>query len=462
MDTIKRYRRLPDGPAQKRAVDADQIPMTDTVVDPLVDCAEPPKPLPPMPPRPTDDSVPRIAEYLGAIGRGLILAGIVVMLFVVFQLWGTNLQEARAQDGLRDDLTERLDAAADGVDTSLLARPVLDPEPTPLAEPADTDEALADDAAAIQVDEGQDVSTATVPPEVEDELLAALFPADGDALAQIEISSIEVDKVVVRGVAVADLRRGPGHYSQTSLPGNAGNAAIAGHRTTYGAPFNRIDELLPGDEITVTSVQGEFTYRVLDPTVAYADHLDQVEAIGAAHIIVKPSAVWVLGDFGDDRLTLTACHPKLSSRQRIIVAAELVDDAVEFPDWAQEAEAERAAADADEARLGADDTTDTMPVNDNPVLGDSGVGDEGTDAGATTEAAAPDLDEGLGGERDAIPPAAAWMIGAIAFWYLGGRLGERFATGLPGRLGLRFVGLVPALVCLWFSFELIDRALPAA
>ncbi|MEM9519740.1 MAG: sortase [Actinomycetota bacterium] len=423
------------------------------------------------------DVVPRAAVVLGAVGRALILTGVIVFLFIAFQLWGTNLQEARAQDGLRDDFSARLEILADQLDSLEVALPVADDvtlDDTPAdAATAPTEPAAADPtapAADPTTDPGDGSPAAPALPAVDDELLNLLFPEDGDALAQIKIPSIEVDKVVVRGVAVADLRKGPGHYSQTSLPGNPGNASIAGHRTTYGAPFNRIDELVPGDEITVTSVQGTFTYRVLDPRVAYADYLDEIESIGDGHIIVRPSAVWVLGDFGDDRLTLTACHPKLSSRQRIIVAAELVDDAVELPAWAVEAETARQAAD-DETQLGANGTTDTVPANDDPVIAeaseiaesDTATGNaepvEATDAVATESA--PDLDEGLSGERDAIPPAAAWMGAAVLFWFAGGRFGKVYATGWTGRLGMRMIGLVPASMCLWLSFELIDRALPA-
>ncbi|MEM8706147.1 MAG: sortase, partial [Actinomycetota bacterium] len=296
--------------------------MTD-VLDPPAEAVDPgPEPAPATTPAP----VPRLARILGAAGRGMIVAGIVVLMFVVFQLWGTDIQEARAQDDLESALDDRFETAAAEFDPSLFARPVAAE-----ADPAD-DDPVIDDAD----DPTDDVAAAptTTAPEVDEALLALLFPDDGDALAKIEIPSIEVDKIVVRGVAVADLRKGPGHYSQTSLPGNPGNSSIAGHRTTYGSPFNRVDELQPGDEITVTSVQGEFTYRVMDPTIAYADDLDRVLEVGPGHIIVDPSATWVLGDFGDDRLTLTACHPKLSSRQRIIVTAELVDDAVELPEWA--------------------------------------------------------------------------------------------------------------------------------
>ncbi len=385
-------------------------------------------------------STPRLAIVLGNVGRAMILAGIVTFLFVGFQLWGTDIQEARAQDGLRADLGERFDAAA-GVLEDLLAAPTTTtPDPESVETPA--------------------VGVATLPPPSstlpgghDPDVLALFFPEDGDALSRIEIPAIDLDKVVVRGVAVADLRKGPGHYSQTSLPGNAGNASIAGHRTTYGAPFNRIDELVPGDEITITSIQGEFTYRVMDPLIAYADHLEQVDAVGEGHIIVRPSATWVLQDFGDDRLTLTACHPKLSSRQRIIVAAELVTDVVALPDWVLEAQSERETAAisiADEAQPADDGSADSDSTAD---------GDDGSTAEPTTPAA--DLDEGLNGERGAIPGAAMWMLAGLAFWYAGGWFGRRRKSGRGGRLALRLVGFVPAVLCLWFSFEMIDRALPA-
>lgn len=430
--------------------------MTEIVVDPST--PDEPEPSPAAKPE-----VPLLARVLGVTGRALMFAGVVVFLFAAFQLWGTNLQEARAQDDLRTELSDRFQTISTAFDPALLTAPVVDPpDDDGGAATGDTDADSAQPTTSVPVA----VPTTTVP-EVNDELLALLFPEDGDALAQIQIPSIEVDKVVVNGVAVADLRKGPGHYSQTALPGNAGNASIAGHRTTYGAPFNRIDELQPGDEITVTSIQGEFTYRVLDPNLAYVDNLDQVEAVGAGHIIVRPSATWVLGDFGDDRLTLTACHPKLSSRQRIIVAAELVDDAVAIPEWAIQAEAsrriERAEAPPEPGDLGADETNGS----DDPVVGTEATAPD-HDTPTTTsisdldsETAAPDLDEGLSGERDAIAPAAAWMLAAIGFWYAGGWAGRRVDATWRGRLGLRLVGLLPAAICLWFSFELIDRALPA-
>ena len=81
-------------------------------------------------------------------------------------------------------------------------------------------------------------------------------------MATIRIPKIGVDKAVIQGVGVPDLKKGPGHYPSTPLPGQPGNAAIAGHRTTYGAPFYRLDELAPGDKILVATKQGHFEYKV--------------------------------------------------------------------------------------------------------------------------------------------------------------------------------------------------------
>jgi len=104
---------------------------------------------------------------------------------------------------------------------------------------------------------------------------------------------------------VDDLRRGPGHYPATPLPGQRGTVGIAGHRTTYGAPFRRIDKVRPRDEIVVTMPYGTFTYRVERTR------------------IVKPTAVWVTDRVSFDRLILSACHPLYSAAKRIVVFARL-------------------------------------------------------------------------------------------------------------------------------------------
>ena len=129
----------------------------------------------------------------------------------------------------------------------------------------------------------------------------------GDPFARIIIEDINLEAIVVEGTGTAQLRQGPGHYVGTPLPGQPGNVALAGHRTTYGMPFHDIDRLEPGDEIILETIQGErFTYEVTDTQ------------------IVLPTATEVIQDFGDSRLTLTSCHPKDSSRERIVVTAHLV------------------------------------------------------------------------------------------------------------------------------------------
>ena len=210
----------------------------------------------------------RLARVLGAIGRVCITAGVLILLFVAYQLWGTGIREAQAQNRLET--------------SSRSAR---------RGRPPRRRRGHHHDGARRTTEPG----ARRRPP-----------PADGDAVAQLRIPAIGVDKIVVEGVEVADLKKGPGHYPDSPLPGQPGNAAIAGHRTTYGAPFNRLDELEQGDEILVTTVQGSFRYEVRE------------------QLIVNPDQVEVLDDFGDDRLTLTACHPKYSARQRIVVVAALI------------------------------------------------------------------------------------------------------------------------------------------
>jgi sortase A len=142
---------------------------------------------------------------------------------------------------------------------------------------------------------------------------AACQIRDGDSLTRIRIPDIEVDVVVVEGVSASALRAGAGHYPSTPLPCEAGNVAIAGHRTTYGRPFHDLDLLDPGDEIHVQIPIGECTYRVVD-----------VDGDGNGHSIVSPNDVGVIAGTSDNRLTLTTCHPKGSARQRLIITAELV------------------------------------------------------------------------------------------------------------------------------------------
>jgi len=204
-----------------------------------------------------------VREAIGFIGRALITVGILVLLFVGYQLWGTSWFEARAQDDLTAEFEAKLAAA---------------PSTTAAPDPA-----------------------VTTPPVVTQ-------PLTGEAVAIIRIPKIGVDRTVVSGIGRDDLRKGPGHYPNTPMPGQIGNAAIAGHRTTYGAPFFDLAELMEGDEINVQTITGEYTYRVV------------------RSFVVNPNQVEVLAPTSTPTLTLTTCEPKYSAAKRLIVQAELVPE----------------------------------------------------------------------------------------------------------------------------------------
>ncbi|HUG88204.1 MAG TPA: class E sortase [Actinomycetota bacterium] len=199
-------------------------------------------------------SSPRADSRRGGIGsrivRGagwtLITAGVLVALFVVYELFVTDLITARHQATLRDDLARQFRST--------------DPEGQPR-------------------------------------------PIAGRGLAILRIPRIELDAVVVEGVGLEDLKKGPGHYPTTPLPGERGNVGIAGHRTTYGKPFWSLDELRVGDEIFLRTSEGEFVYEVRWKRV------------------VLPSQAEVLDPTGRPGLTLTTCEPKFSAARRLIVRA---------------------------------------------------------------------------------------------------------------------------------------------
>jgi sortase A len=129
----------------------------------------------------------------------------------------------------------------------------------------------------------------------------------GDAIGHIDIPHIGASFDIVQGTDEGSLEKGPGHYPGTALPGLGRTVAVAGHRTTYLAPFRHIDSLHPGDRIVLSMPYGKFTY-----VVQYRQ-------------IVLPTALWVTKDVGYERLVLSACNPLYSAAQRIIVFARLAD-----------------------------------------------------------------------------------------------------------------------------------------
>lgn len=218
------------------------------------------------------DGVRRVVRTLGEL---LVTAGVVVLLFCFYELEVTGIYTAKEQTKLGEDLQHAWTA------------PEVPSLPGQPSRPVD------------------------------------VVPPFGDALARIYLPRLGRDyrKVVVEGVGHEDLKKGPGHLPGTALPGQLGNVVISGHRTTYGAPFNRVDELRVGDAIVVETRTTWFTYRVTGLTV------------------VAPTAVEVTypvpgraGATPTQRLlTLTTCNPKYSAQTRLIVRALLQSPLAKAP-----------------------------------------------------------------------------------------------------------------------------------
>jgi sortase A len=209
----------------------------------------------------------RLHTFLRGLGQTLITSGVVILLFVVYELWFTGFATARDQHDLRNAIENEWESGHGG-------------------------------------------SYAT-----KEDLLRPIPIGSGVAVIRIPRLGHDWAKVVVEGVGVHDLRKGPGHYPGTQLPGQVGNFVISGHRTTYGAPFNRIDELKKNDAIVIETRDTWYTYRV--------DHTE----------IVKPTTIEVTYPVPHDRdakptkamITLTSCNPKYSARTRIIVFGVLAE-----------------------------------------------------------------------------------------------------------------------------------------
>lgn len=222
-------------------------------------------------------------ERVVALGLcvGLGLFGLTTVGTALWQLWLSDVYTQREQQALLDEL----DAADSPTFVSASGQSLLSM------------------AAATSTTAGPaPAETTTTLPGPDPYAVPA-----GEPVARITAPKIGLDWAVVAGVGVPELKKGPGWMPGTPAPGEAGNSVISGHRTTYGAPFNRIDELAPGDQIIV-SLPGR-------PDAVY-------EVRG--QLIVTAKDVWVAAPTGGARLTLTSCHPKGSARQRIIVQAELI------------------------------------------------------------------------------------------------------------------------------------------
>jgi sortase A len=194
-----------------------------------------------------------------SVGELCITAGLVVLLFVAYELWGTGAYTQAQQHKLGDELTRTWNTSAGKVTTERVRL--------------------------------------------------------GHGLALIRIPRLgkSFRYVIIEGVSVADLRKGPGHYPGTALPGQVGNFVVSGHRTTYSAPFNKLGELDRGDEILIDTRDDQYVYKVTDRRIVKPTEVD-VTAPVPFHPGRRPT---------DRMITLTTCHPKYSAAKRMIIFGEL-------------------------------------------------------------------------------------------------------------------------------------------
>ncbi len=366
----------------------------------------------------------KAADVANTVGRLLVGTGLLVLSFAVFQLWGTGLAEAQAQGDLEGEFETML---AD------------------ISQPSPTGADLAPDIAP----ELGAVNETDHTPFVR-QVRAGQLPEVGQAAGRIYIPALGVEKTIVHGVSRDDLRLGPGHYPDTPWPGQKGNAAIAGHRTTHGAPFLNLDRLAPGDDIFVHTIQGVFHYQV-------QSHEDQW-GHDQGHFIVEPHQVNVLDDFDDNRLTLTACHPRYSAALRLIVTAELISEpaptlAAPNPGLPDELASEPVSASEPEQVQ-----ADELAYSDTSDEGETATADSPNASGA--DAAKSDqpttVAESLGWQPHHWPTTALWAALTSFISLLAAVAGRRW-----GRWPAYTMAAAPFLYCLFWTFTFLDKMLPA-
>lgn len=205
---------------------------------------------------------------IGGLGDILVTAGLVLLLFVAWQLWWTDVEANRAQGGTVQALAQDFGRTAEA--TAPASTPNVNPKPVRF----------------------------------------------GEAFAIVRIPRLGEDyaRPLLEGTDYETLKKGLGHYQDTAAPGEMGNLAIAGHRTTYGRPLHDVDALRKGDKIVVETKTGYTVYAVDRHQIVTPDQVEVIAPVpgkpGA-----EPNGAW---------LTLTACHPKYSAEQRYIVFAKMV------------------------------------------------------------------------------------------------------------------------------------------
>lgn len=212
------------------------------------------------------------------VGQLLVTAGLVVLLFVVYEVWVTDLTSDRKQDQLSTELREDWDSDGEG-------------DPTVPTLP---------DGGVSQVPLGEGFAFIRIPSFGEDYV-----------------------KVILEGTDEDELVEGPGHYVDSAMPGEQGNFSLAGHRVGKGSPFLDLDQLQPGDPIVIETVDTWFVYRVVGEDDPNGVPSQQIVPPTDVSVIAPTPNGPLDGPPSGAYLTLTTCHPKFSARQRLIVHAVL-------------------------------------------------------------------------------------------------------------------------------------------
>lgn len=204
----------------------------------------------------------KIARVIGGIGRALVVAGLLLLFYTAYLLWGTSLYTRNAQSDLAKRVKEK---------PLVTSKQASMPGQIPAARPA-------------------------TPPKLGDPLFTIVVPKIGVRSVVVEMAEGEVAEREA-------LKKGPGHFPGRPYPGEDGNVPISGHRTTFGAPFYRLDEMEPGDAVSIESGPARYKYAVTEK------------------LIVAPEQIEVIENRGRNELTLTTCNPRFSATQRLIVHA---------------------------------------------------------------------------------------------------------------------------------------------
>ncbi len=359
--------------------------------------------------------------WVGGTGRVLMTLGILMFGFVAYQLWGTGIEYRQNQNSLEREFERTQASLLQTTTPSTTAPGTIVPGSTSTSVPT---------SSTVR---GTTTTSTAAPVTTQ---LRSLWPqvALGDVIAIIDIPKIDKTVYAVAGIRTNDLKQGLGHYPETPLPGQFGNVAFAGHRTTYGAPLFDVDSLVAGDEIIITTLTSQlYVYRM----------------VGEAQI-VSPSEYSVIRDADPTKatLTLTSCHPRYSAKQRIVIKAEL-DVALSSP---------------------IQFATPYYGRTPDPPTPDDGLSDDNVvsppdEAGPDAESASADPELFEGGETltsgwfsdsGAFAQVALWgaivaLVGLGA--YLLSRRTRHYWVGIV-------VGFLPFLLTLYFLYQNVNRLLP--